>query len=51
MIKREFNFLLDAWVWCHQHGVVNWQEKVQRKDWSSWVVTVSAKDMKTTANT
>lgn len=54
MIRREFAFLLDAWLWCQQHGIDNWQERLKRKDWGTWILTVpamSTKDVKFKANT
>jgi hypothetical protein len=40
MIRREFAFLLDAWLWCEQHGIDNWQSRVKRKNWGTWILTV-----------
>lgn len=54
MIRREFAFLLDAWLWCQQHGIDNWQERLKRKDWGTWVLTVhemNTKNVKLKANT
>ena len=39
MIRREFAFLLDAWLWCQQHNIDNWRERVRRKNWGTWVLT------------
>ena len=53
MIRREFAFLLDAWLWCEQHGIDNWRDRVKRKDWGTWILTVpefKSKDIKLKTN-
>ncbi|NBP68364.1 MAG: hypothetical protein EBR30_03020 [Cytophagia bacterium] len=53
MIRREFAFLLDAWLWCEQHGIDNWRDRVKRKDWGTWILTVpefKTRELKLTTN-
>ena len=33
---KEFGFYLDAWVYCHHHGIN--LNKIKRRDWRTWTV-------------
>jgi hypothetical protein len=35
---REFNFFLDAWLFCYGQKV-DWKKAIQRRDWDTWTVS------------
>jgi hypothetical protein len=39
---REFNFFLEAWVFCYNHNI-NWQKAIRKKDWNTWTVDYEPK--------